>query len=145
MQAEISFFKADGVSRLPSGLTEVRNWLIEVAAEFGYKGIQLNYIFMTDPELREMNKAYLNHDYETDVLTFDLRDKGTQKELNGEIYISLDRIRAQAKEYSVEFKNELMRVMVHGMLHLIGFNDLNTEENVLMRSEEDKALAKFFT
>jgi probable rRNA maturation factor len=139
----IFFYKADGILKLPANLGHISKWLESVAKDYGFSIKQLNYIFTTDPALREMNKSFLNHEYETDVLTFDLSEQDELKGIEGEIYISLDRIRVQAKEYNTGFKNELMRVMVHGLLHLIGFDDIEETDKAKMRIAEDKALQVF--
>jgi rRNA maturation RNase YbeY len=101
--------------------------------------ISLNYIFMLDDELLEINREHLQHDYYTDIITFDLsNDEST---IFGELYISKDRIKDHAKTYEVSEEEELIRVMSHGFLHLIGFNDKSEEEALLMRKEEERCLS----
>ncbi len=101
--------------------------------------ISLNYIFMLDDELLEINREHLQHDYYTDIITFDLsNDEST---IFGELYISKDRIKDHAKTYEVSEEEELIRVMSHGFLHLIGFNDKSEDEALLMRKEEERCLS----
>ncbi|MFM1792949.1 MAG: hypothetical protein RLZZ252_1303 [Bacteroidota bacterium] len=101
--------------------------------------ISLNYIFMLDDELLEINREHLQHDYYTDIITFNLsNDEST---IFGELYISKDRIKDHAKTYEVSEEEELIRVMSHGFLHLIGFNDKSEEEALLMRKEEERCLS----
>ena len=85
-----------------------------------------------------INKEYLNHDYYTDIITFDYTENGI---ISGDIFISLDRIRDHAKEYEVTFENELYRVIAHGVLHLIGYNDKTEEDQDLMTEKENESLA----
>ena len=101
--------------------------------------ISLNYIFMLDDELLEINREHLQHDYYTDIITFNLsNDEST---IFGELYISKDRIKDHAKTYEVSEEEELIRVMSHGFLHLIGFNDKSEDEALLMRKEEERCLS----
>ncbi len=94
----------------------------------------VNIIFTSDNYLLEMNKQYLKHDYYTDVITFDY----TQNDkISGDIFISIDTVKDNAVKYSVEFLNELERVILHGVLHLIGYKDKNENEKKLIRSKED--------
>ena len=100
----------------------------------------LNYIFTTDKKLLSFNKKYLNHEYYTDILTFDLSD-GSQ--IKGEIYISIDRVRANAFSLQVSFKNELLRVVLHGALHLCGYKDKTPTQERKIRMREDHYLNMF--
>ena len=98
----------------------------------------LNYTYCTDDELLDINRTYLSHDYYTDIITFDLsEEKGL---IEGDIYISIDRVKDNAKLNSVLFETELKRVMAHGLLHLIGFKDKSTKEISDMREAENQAL-----
>ncbi len=98
----------------------------------------LNYTYCTDDELLDINRTYLSHDYYTDIITFDLsEEKGL---IEGDIYISIDRVKDNAKLNSVLFETELKRVMAHGLLHLIGFKDKSKKEISDMREAENQAL-----
>jgi len=99
---------------------------------------QLQYIFCSDEYLLEINKQHLQHDYYTDIITFDLSNN--PKAVIGEIYISIDRVKDNAQNYEVSFKQELLRVIFHGALHLCGYKDKTQKDQVLMRKAEDKYL-----
>ena len=120
--------------------TGIRNWLDRCARKEKKKTGTLNYIFCSDRYLRNINKKFLNHDYNTDIVTFpDNSEDG--KTLGGEMYISIDRVKANAADYGVSFKNELNRVMVHGLLHLCGYDDKTETGSLKMRKKEDRCLA----
>jgi probable rRNA maturation factor len=102
----------------------------------------LTYIFCSDQYLLEINKQYLNHDYYTDIITFNLADN--PKLVIGEIYISLDRVKDNAQNFNTSFKQELHRVIFHGALHLCGYKDKTAKEEKLMREKEDQYLKLYF-
>jgi rRNA maturation RNase YbeY len=114
--------------------------LIKVAKSEGRVLNDLDYIFTSDPYLLELNKRFLNHDYYTDILTFDYSEDG---EISGEIFISVDRVKENAKSFEVEFDQELLRVMVHGLLHLFGYTDADDIQQQLMRTREDEKIKLF--
>ena len=132
----IHFFSEHATFRLKDRL-KLRAWLHQVADSHGFTFDNLNYVFCGDDYLLEINQQYLNHDTLTDIITFDYCEN---KAINGEIYISIDRVKENAKERSVAFKDELHRVMVHGLLHLIGFKDKTKEQKTNMRAQEDLCL-----
>ena len=101
---------------------------------------EVNYIFCSDDYLLNINKQYLNHDYYTDVISFDYSEDGI---ISGDIFISVDTVKDNANEYEVEFKKELARVMVHGVLHFIGYKDKTDEDAKLMRQKENQYLPLF--
>ena len=92
---------------------------------------KITFYFVSDEELLEINRAHLNHDYYTDIITFDY---STQRKLEGEIYVSIERVRENGKDFS----EELIRVMSHGVLHMLGYNDKSEEELITMRSKEEE-------
>lgn len=100
----------------------------------------INYIFVGDREIFLLNKKYLNHSYPTDIITFDYSELN---EVSGDIYISLDTVRYNAKKFEATFKVELNRVMVHGLLHLLRYKDKSRSEKILMRKKEDFYLSLF--
>lgn len=104
---------------------------------------QLQYIFCSDEYLLEINKQHLKHNYYTDIITFDLSEKPNS--VIGEIYISVDRVRDNAQNYEVSFKQELLRVIFHGALHLCGLKDKTEKDQVLMRKAEDKYLRYYLS
>ena len=112
-------------------------WLKEVAEREGRKIGDINIIFCSDSYLLDVNKKYLGHDYYTDIITFDYCEKDI---LSGDLFISVDCVRDNASFYGTEFSNELNRVMVHGVLHLIGYDDHTDEDISVMRSKENTYL-----
>ena len=108
-----------------------------VAHTYGKKIGEIHYIFCDDEKILEINRQFLQHDYYTDIITFDYCEGDT---LSGDIFISIDTVTANAKEYSVSFDEELKRVMIHGILHLCGQNDKTADEQQEMRIKENNAL-----
>lgn len=119
---------------------EVINWMQLVADKYERGIEELCFIFMNDEELLEMNKKHLKHDFYTDILTFDMSEPGSM-ELKGDMFISIDRVRENAENLKVPFIDELCRVMVHGVLHLIGYKDETDKQEKEMRNEEDVCLS----
>lgn len=101
---------------------------------------EISVIFCNDDYLLNINKTYLNHDYYTDIITFDYSDKS---HLSGDLFISLDRVKENALKYNATFLNELSRVVYHGTLHLCGFKDKSEEDLFVMREKENYYLKKF--
>jgi probable rRNA maturation factor len=116
------------------------SWLTSVARNGGRFIEHISYIFCSDDYLLDMNIRYLGHDYYTDIITFPY-DEGDQ--LSGDMFISVDRVRDNAAEYGVDFETELRRVMVHGLLHLMGYSDKTDEDVSIMRAKEDLCLQMF--
>ena len=115
-------------------------WLISVAKVEGYLIDTLVFLFVDDKEILEMNKKFLKHDYYTDVITFgDLEDK----KISGDIAISIERVLDNSITYGVEFEDELKRVMVHGLLHIMGYNDKASNDKSVMSQKEKKAIKMF--
>lgn len=128
----ISFFSESNFSL--ENESGVLTWLLASAkAENKTIGF-LNVIFLDDDGLLAINKEYLKHDYYTDVITFDYNDNEL---VNGEVFISIDRIKENASELNISFNDELHRVIIHGLLHLFGYKDKSAEDKQLMRSKED--------
>lgn len=100
----------------------------------------MHYIFVDDAEITRINVQYLQHDYATDIITFDYSEG---KRISGEIYISLDTLRSNAQDLNIDFHQELIRVMAHGVLHLCGFKDKTKEEKQMMREAEEKCMNDF--
>ena len=113
-------------------------WLSSVAENEGKKIGDVNVIFCSDPYILEVNKKYLGHDYYTDIITFDYCEGKT---LSGDLFISVDSVRENASFYGSSFEDELHRVIVHGVLHLIGYDDHTDKEKKKMRSKEDQYLS----
>ena len=113
-------------------------WLKTVAGSEMKKLGNINIIFCSDNYILEVNLKYLQHDYFTDIITFDYCEKDI---LNGDLFISIDSVKDNAEHYGTEFENELCRVMVHGLLHLIGYDDHTPEDIAVMSSKEDYYLS----
>ena len=134
----ILFFSEETAFELPYPEL-LKAWLQEVVEERGSKVKQLNAIFCSDAYLHALNERYLQHDTWTDVITFDYTDdKGL---LQGDVYISVDTVRANAATLGVAFEEELCRVLVHGVLHLLGYDDKEEMARRRMREQEDRCLA----
>jgi probable rRNA maturation factor len=114
---------------------KIREWIIKTAENEDFTIGVLNYILTNDNILVQLNKEYLRHFSLTDIITFDLSEK--EGELSGDIYISIDRARENAKEYRVLLSIEINRLMIHGVLHLVGYKDKTKEERELMREKEE--------
>ena len=116
----------------------VESWLKAAALKESYGIDRLGYVFCSDDFLLEINQQFLDHDTLTDIVTFDYTE-GTI--LNGEIYISTDRVADNAKDFNVDFDTELRRVIIHGLLHMCGYGDKTDDEKSNMRKKEDEYLA----
>ena len=114
-------------------------WLKAVSEEEGRRLGQISVIFCSDPYLLEINRKYLGHDYYTDIITFDYSEGDT---ISGDLFISVDTVRSNAEYYSADFKDELDRVIVHGVLHLIGYDDHTDEQTAEMRARENHYLER---
>ncbi len=123
----------------PLPTAAVTGWLERVLAKENARAKEINYIFCSDDYLLAMNRQYLNHDTYTDILTFDNADEPGK--LEADIYISLDRVKENAATLNINVNDELQRVMVHGLLHLLGYTDKTEEEKKEMREKEDACLS----
>ena len=126
---------------LPIPALDVRTeeaWLRRVAAQHERRLGEINYIFCNDEEILATNRQYLQHDYYTDIITFDYSAGAV---LAGDLYISLDTVRTNAEMLGKHYDDELHRVLVHGVLHLVGINDKGPGEREIMEAAEDAALA----
>jgi probable rRNA maturation factor len=135
----IQFFNADVAYRLAQK-TALRSWIESVIKKEGYSLEELTIIFCSDEYLYKMNVEYLKHDTYTDIITFDL--SSVKHSINGELYISIDRVKENAKANSVTISNELHRVIIHGTLHLCGYKDKSPQSKKLMTTKEDESLKR---
>ena len=119
---------------------KVTRWIKAVAADYGFAVGNINYIFCSDERELEVNRQFLEHDYYTDIITFDY---STPSVLNGDIFISLDTVRSNAEQLGIDFDTELLRILIHGVLHLTGQGDKTPETKAQMTAKEEKALAKW--
>ena len=134
----VDFFCED-VERPRVKYIALKNWIKSVIESHKKKVGKIAYVFCSDEFLLNMNKEYLKHDYYTDVITFDNTEDEKGK-ISGEIYISVDRVAENAKTYNTE-DTEIFRVIIHAILHLLGYDDKTPEEQEKMRAMEDKYLA----
>lgn len=118
---------------------KVKFWIKRVVESEGSGIREINYIFCTDSYLLSLNQGFLKHNTLTDIITFDTSEDTSS--LEGEIYISVERVKENAKKYGVPFDDELCRVMIHGVLHLLGYKDKKPSEKALMRKKEEACLS----
>lgn len=118
--------------------TKISEWISKSINSENCKEGELNYIFCSDDYLHKINVDFLNHDTLTDIISFDY---SVGKELHGDIYISVERVEDNAKDFDVSFEDELARVMIHGILHYCGYKDKSEDDAKLMRSKEDYYLS----
>lgn len=114
-------------------------WVGAVAATYGRRTGDINYIFVDDEEILRVNRQFLQHDYYTDIITFD--NSSSSKFISGDLFISLDTVRTNAEGLGLPYEQELLRVVIHGILHLCGLNDKGPGERELMEAAENRALA----
>ncbi len=130
-------FNTENVAMPKIRRRDTGSWIKSVAASYGKKVGSIAYIFCDDEKILEVNKQYLQHDYYTDIITFDYSEGAT---ISGDIFISLDTVRSNAEEQSTTYDEELHRVIIHGILHLCGINDKGPGEREMMEQAENKAL-----
>ena len=131
-------YQTDGV-KLPNIKKRENNaWIKAVAAQYGKRVGDVAYIFCNDERILEVNREYLQHDYYTDIITFDYSEGDI---VSGDLFISLDSVRTNAEQFDQDYERELYRVIIHGILHLCGINDKGPGERELMEAAENRALA----
>lgn len=135
----ITFNSEDTKFNITGHKREVSAWMRAAAAEEGYRMGDVNVIFCSDPYLLGINRQYLQHDYYTDIITFDYCEDGV---LSGDLFISIDTVRSNADEYGVMFHVELLRVIIHGVMHLAGYKDKTDGDAAKMRERENHYLSK---
>lgn len=135
--AKVHFYQ-EGISFRITEQPKIRHWIDKIAAAEGRRVGELTYVFCSDPVLLRLNKEYLGHDTLTDIITFDLSEDSL---LCGEIYISIPRVRSNARTYGQSFRDELNRVIAHGLLHLMGYKDKLVRDKAVMRQKEEACLS----
>lgn len=130
-------YQTDGVKMPAIKKRETTAWIKAVAATYNKKVGEIAYIFCSDEKILEVNKEYLQHDYYTDIITFDY-DEGDI--ISGDLFISLDTVRTKSEQFDTEYDEELHRTIIHGVLHLCGINDKGPGEREIMEAAENKAL-----
>ncbi len=134
------YFQADNISLPPLQQEQVKNWIHSIAAYYGKRVGNIHYIFCNDERIFEVNRQFLQHDYYTDVITFDYSEGGV---LSGDIFISMDTVRSNAEQQKLPAEQELLRIIIHGVLHLTGQNDKTPEAHAQMTQKEEHALALY--
>jgi probable rRNA maturation factor len=137
--ARISFHNEDIAFVLPQKRL-YKQWIEQTVLSHGKTVGELTYVFCSDEYLLEMNKTYLQHDYYTDIITFDYSEENN---ISGDLFISVDRVKDNALKIGVSLQNEMQRVVIHGVLHLCGFKDKEKTDVEIMRKMEEKALLFF--
>ena len=133
----IRYYQKDISFNLQSKLI-IKKWIKTIIEQNEKRCKDINIIFCSDPSILEINNQFLGHDYYTDIITFDYCEG---RDISGELYISIDTVKANAEEYEQQFETELHRVIIHGILHLLGWDDHCDEDIAEMRAAEDSALA----
>ena len=131
-------YQTDGVKMPAIRRRDVSAWIKKVAASHRKKVGDIAYIFCNDERILEVNREYLQHDYYTDIITFDYTEEDV---ISGDLFISLDTVLSNSEQLGVQYEQELYRVIIHGILHLCGINDKGEGEREIMEREENTALA----
>ena len=134
-------YNAENVSMPHIKKREVTRWIRQVAASYGRTVGEVGYLFCDDEKILEVNREFLQHDYYTDIITFDYDE---ENQVNGDIVISLDTVKSNAELFNKPYEEELYRVIIHGILHLCGINDKGPGGREVMEEAENKALALWF-
>ncbi|MBX3165189.1 MAG: rRNA maturation RNase YbeY [Bacteroidetes bacterium] len=132
-------FQNKNISFTIKNKLKIKTWIANIITLEKKKLGQVNFVFTTDEDLLQTNIQFLNHNTYTDIITFDYCENKT---INGDIIISLERVKENAGKFNVDFEDELKRVLIHGILHLCGYKDKTTKDSELMRKKENWALKK---
>ena len=130
-------FQTENIEMPAIDQTKVRDWIKKVAAIYQKKVGEIAYFFCDDEKILEVNRQYLQHDYYTDIITFDYCEGN---KLSGDLFISLDTVRSNSELFGTDYNTELHRVIIHGVLHLCGINDKGPGEREIMEAAENRAL-----
>jgi rRNA maturation RNase YbeY len=120
---------------------ETSTWIKNIANSFSKKLGDVAYLFCNDNKILDINRQYLNHDFYTDIITFDYSEGD---KISGDIFISLDTVKTNSQKYNTDYQEELYRVIIHGVLHLCGLDDKSEADSIEMREAEDRALKQLF-
>ena len=143
MTENINFFFED-LKEPDLDYKKITVWLSLLIKKHNYSLTEINYILCSDEYILSINQEYLNHDYYTDIITFDNSEE-QEGTIESDIFVSIERVIDNAKEHKEEFREELLRVLAHGVLHLIGYKDKSIDEAKEMRIQEDKAIKSYIT
>ncbi|MBB6609580.1 rRNA maturation RNase YbeY [Pontibacter sp. Tf4] len=138
MDHPIEFYSEDVEFSL-SNPEQVADWIASIVEQHEYELANLTYIFCSDDYLHQINVEYLDHDTLTDIITFDNADE--EGVIESDIFVSIDRVRDNAQTLGIPFEDELHRVLIHGVLHLLGYKDKTEEQEAQMRKQEDSCLS----
>ena len=130
-------FQSDDIKFPAIRRRDIAHWIKSVAKNYQKKAGDISYIFCSDEKILDINKTYLNHDYYTDIITFDYTAGNV---ISGDLFISLETVRSNSEKFATDYNEELHRVMIHGILHLCGLKDTTSEDEALMRERENEAL-----
>ena len=130
-------FQTENIEMPAIDQAKVRDWVRNVAASYQKKVGEIAYLFCDDEKILEVNRQYLQHDYYTDIITFDYCEGN---KLSGDLFISLDTVRSNSELFGTDYNTELHRVIIHGILHLCGINDKGPGEREIMEAAENRAL-----
>ncbi len=130
-------FHNDGINFELKEKNKHKQWIRQYLGEYDKNPGQINFIFTSNELLMLMNRDFLNHNYYTDVITFEYKEDNV---ISGDVFISIDQVKINAKSYEVELTEELRRVMIHGVLHLLGLRDETEREREIMKEKENEAL-----
>lgn len=130
-------YQTDGIKMPAIKKRETTAWIRRVAASYGKTVGDVGYIFCNDERILEVNREYLQHDYYTDIITFDYTEGNT---IGGDLFISLDTVKTNSEQFGTEYNEELHRTIIHGILHLCGINDKGPGEREIMEAAENRAL-----
>lgn len=133
-------YQTEGIKMPSIKKKETTEWIKKVAAGYGKKVGEIAYIFCSDDKILEVNRQYLQHDYYTDIITFDYCEGD---KISGDLFISLDTVQTNAEQFKQPYVRELHRVIIHGILHLCGINDKGPGEREIMEVAENEALSMF--
>ena len=131
-------YQTDGVKMPAIRRRETTTWIRRVADTYGMRTGDIAYIFCSDDKIIEVNRQYLQHDYYTDIITFDYTEGDV---ISGDIFISLDTVRSNSEQFGTEYGDELHRTIIHGILHLCGIDDKGPGQREVMEEAENRALA----
>ena len=131
-------FSSDNIPMPSLDYPQVERWIRAVAAQYGFAVGELNYIFCDDEKILSVNREFLQHDYYTDIITFDYCEEDV---ISGDLFISLDTVRSNAELVGATYEHELNRVIIHGILHLCGIDDKGPGEREIMEAAENQALS----
>ena len=136
------FYETGGISFPNIKRRDTTRWINKVIDRLNKKPGRITYIFCSDKEILRINQVYLNHDYYTDIITFDYTEGDS---IAGDLFISLETVKTNSEKFKTGYGEELRRVMIHGILHLCGFDDKTAKEKKIMREKEEEALDLFET